>query len=80
MANFAIWMEGSGEAETAWVWRAKAHMQPHASPGAYVNFLNDEGEATVRASYRANYERLAAIKRVYDPDNLFRRNQNIPPT
>ena len=39
----------------------------------------DEGEARVRATYRDNYEQLAAIKRKYDPDNLFRVNQNIRP-
>jgi FAD/FMN-containing dehydrogenase len=48
--------------------------------GAYVNFLGDEGEIGVRAAYPgATWERLAAIKAQYDPDNLFRLNQNIPP-
>ena len=48
--------------------------------GAYVGFLRDEGEARVRAAYPgATWERLAAIKADYDPDNLFRLNQNIPP-
>ncbi len=48
--------------------------------GAYVGFLGDEGEARVRASYPgATWERLAAIKAHYDPTNLFRLNQNIPP-
>jgi FAD/FMN-containing dehydrogenase len=46
----------------------------------YVNFLhNDEGEARVRAAYGAHYDRLAAIKTRYDPDNVFRSNQNIRP-
>jgi hypothetical protein len=49
-------------------------------PGAYVNFLADEGEARVRQAYPGEtWQRLAAIKARYDPDNLFRRNQNIPP-
>jgi len=49
-------------------------------PGVYVNFLGDEGEARVRDAYPGStWERLAAIKARYDPTNLFRRNQNIPP-
>jgi FAD/FMN-containing dehydrogenase len=48
--------------------------------GAYAGFLGDEGEARVRAAYpAATWDRLAAVKAQYDPDNLFRLNQNIPP-
>jgi FAD/FMN-containing dehydrogenase len=48
--------------------------------GAYVNFLGDEGEARIRAAYPgATWDRLVEIKRRYDPTNLFRLNQNIPP-
>jgi FAD/FMN-containing dehydrogenase len=48
--------------------------------GAYVNFVADEGEARVRAAYPgATWDRLREIKRRYDPDNVFRRNQNVPP-
>jgi hypothetical protein len=47
----------------------------------YVNFLGDEGEARVRAAYPGStWDRLAAIKRRYDPTNLFRLNQNVPAT
>jgi FAD/FMN-containing dehydrogenase len=49
-------------------------------PGVYVNFLGDEGEARVREAYPGpTWERLAAVKARYDPGNLFRRNQNVPP-
>ncbi len=52
---------------------------PFATGGVYVNFMTaDEGER-VRAAYGPNYERLAQVKRKYDPDNLFRMNQNIKP-
>jgi len=52
---------------------------PFASGGVYVNFLTaDEGDR-VRAAYGPNYDRLTQVKRTYDPDNLFRMNQNIKP-
>ena len=46
---------------------------------AYVNYLGDEGPSAVKASYGANYARLAGLKKKYDPDNFFRFNQNIAP-
>jgi hypothetical protein len=52
---------------------------PYSAGGAYVNFMMDEGDARVRASYRGNYERLAVAKASYDPANVFRVNQNIQP-
>jgi FAD/FMN-containing dehydrogenase len=54
-------------------------LHPTSAGGAYVNFLMDEGEDRVRASYRGNYERLAQIKGRYDPENTFHVNQNIRP-
>ena len=54
-------------------------LHPYSAGGAYVNFMMDEGQERVQATYRDNYERLAAIKEKYDPDNLFRVNQNIKP-
>ncbi len=54
-------------------------MHPYSAGGAYVNFMMDEGEARVKATYRENYGRLREIKNKYDPDNLFRVNQNIKP-
>ena len=52
-------------------------LHPYSAGGAYVNMMMDEGQDRVRASYRDNYGRLAQIKATYDPDNLFRVNQNI---
>jgi hypothetical protein len=57
-------------------WEAE---HPHSAGGAYVNFMMDEGQERVRATYRDNYDRLAAVKRTYDPTNFFRVNQNIRP-
>ena len=54
-------------------------LHPYSAGGAYVNMMMDEGPDRVRASYRDNYDRLARIKAAYDPHNLFRGNQNIPP-
>ena len=55
-------------------------VHPFNLDGGYANFMmDDEGDARVRAAYGENYERLMAIKRKYDPANLFRVNQNIPP-
>jgi len=54
-------------------------LHPYGAGGAYVNFMMEEGEDRVRASYRGNYDRLAKIKAKYDPDNFFRVNQNIKP-
>ena len=56
-----------------------AALHPHSVGGSYVNFLMDEGEERVAGSYTGNLQRLAAIKTKYDPDNLFRANQNIKP-
>lgn len=55
-------------------------MQPHLEESVYVNNLGDEGPGRVQAAYGENYPRLAAVKRTYDPDNLFRANQNIDPS
>jgi hypothetical protein len=52
-------------------------MQPHLEGSVYVNNLGDEGPGRVRAAYGENYPRLVAVKATYDPDNLFRANQNI---
>jgi FAD/FMN-containing dehydrogenase len=55
-------------------------LHPYSAGGAYVNFMMDEGEDRVKATYGGNYKRLAEIKANYDPQNLFRVNQNIKPS
>ena len=54
-------------------------LHPYSAGGAYVNFMMDEGDDRIAASYRDNYKRLVEIKRKYDPNNLFCMNQNIKP-
>jgi FAD/FMN-containing dehydrogenase len=56
-----------------------AALHPHSAGGAYINFMMEEGQDRVRASYRGNYDRLTQIKQRYDPDNVFHVNQNIRP-
>jgi FAD/FMN-containing dehydrogenase len=55
-------------------------LHPYSSGGAYSNFMMDEGQERVKASYKHNYDRLAKIKAKYDPNNLFSVNQNIKPS
>ncbi|MFC9927810.1 FAD-binding oxidoreductase [Streptomyces sp. NPDC127190] len=55
-------------------------LHPYSMGGAYINFLGEaESADRVRGTYRGHYDRLAAVKRTYDPDNFFHANQNIPP-
>ena len=54
-------------------------LHPYSAGGAYVNFMMDEGQARVKATYGANYDRLARVKAAYDPTNRFRVNQNLRP-
>jgi FAD/FMN-containing dehydrogenase len=54
-------------------------LHPYSAGGAYVNFMMDEGQERVQATYGENYERLAKVKAHYDPDNVFHVNQNIRP-
>jgi hypothetical protein len=81
VAVIAIWLDAAEDAavHSGWtnsLWQA---IRPEGS-GVYVNFLEREGADRVRDAYPpATYARLAAIKRRYDPQNVFRFNQNIPP-
>jgi FAD/FMN-containing dehydrogenase len=81
MVNVAAVYERLAEAPVHEEWVTEfAEALRQSDHGAYVNFVGDEGEEAVRASYPGEtWDRLAAIKRRYDPGNLFRLNQNIPP-
>jgi hypothetical protein len=81
MANVAAFYEGPDDrpVREAWVANLAAALNQGIS-AAYVNFLGEEGAARVRDAYPGStWDRLAAIKARYDPTNLFRLNQNIPP-
>jgi hypothetical protein len=62
-----------------WVIAYWEALHPYSAGGAYVNFMMDEGQARVKATYGPNHARLAQVKAAYDPDNVFRVNQNILP-
>jgi FAD/FMN-containing dehydrogenase len=67
------------EKVSSWAKEYWSALHPYSAGGAYVNFLMEEGEDRIRATYGKNYDRLAKIKKRYDPANLFRVNQNIKP-
>jgi FAD/FMN-containing dehydrogenase len=78
----AVWVEGDKDAgaHIRWAREAFAALEPTAAGRAYVNFMADEGQERVRAAFGPErYARLRAVKRRYDPDNVFRRNANIAP-
>jgi Berberine and berberine like len=81
MANVAAVYATLDEAPVHEEWATEvAAALRQGDKGAYVNFVGDEGVEGVRAAYPGpTWDRLAAIKGEYDPDNLFRLNQNIPP-
>lgn len=84
-ANWAQVMVGvdpdpaNNEKTISWTKSYWDALHPFSAGGAYVNFMMDEGEERVKATYGDNYKRLVEIKNKYDPANLFRVNQNIRP-
>jgi FAD/FMN-containing dehydrogenase len=81
MTNVAAVFEDPDQSSEheAWVTDLASHLS-QGDTGAYVGFLGDDGEERVRAAYPGStWDRLAEVKARYDPDNLFRLNQNIPP-
>jgi len=81
MVNVAAFYDGAEERARRETWVADfAAALGGSRAGAYVNFLGDEGPARVREAYPGStWDRLAAVKARYDPTNLFRLNQNVPP-
>jgi FAD/FMN-containing dehydrogenase len=69
----------NAERITEWTKEYWEALHPYSAGGAYINFMMDEGQERIKATYRDNFERLVAIKNKYDPTNLFRVNQNIRP-
>ena len=83
--NYVIhskWFDAAGDqANIAWTRELRAALTPFATGGVYLNFIGDEGQDRVAAAYGPEtYARLRALKDRYDPDNVFRLNQNIAPT
>jgi len=76
----AAWQDPALDSERIqWVRDYYQATAPHSETGGYVNFMADDDQGRVQDNYRGNFTRLAEIKRRYDPDNLFRLNQNIQP-
>lgn len=65
---------------TQWARDYWRELHPHSAGGGYVNFMMEEGQERVAATYRDNYPRLLEVKRKYDPSNLFHVNQNVRPS
>ena len=76
-----MWEDSACDAQNiAYVRNLWSAMQPHSSGGFYPNYDAAAGESEIQAAFGAEkYARLVALKRQYDPDNLFRLNQNINP-
>ncbi|WP_372791569.1 FAD-binding oxidoreductase [Paraconexibacter sp.] len=77
---FVLWEDAADdERHISWGRGISADLKPFTTGGVYLNFIGDEGQDRVRAGFGDSYDRLARIKRQYDPDNVFRGNQNIAP-
>ncbi|HEU5098344.1 MAG TPA: FAD-binding oxidoreductase [Roseiflexaceae bacterium] len=73
------WEDGEAETHQSWVRAFWSETRQFSQAGTYVNFMSEDQNASVRAAYGPNYERLAAIKAKYDSENVFRLNLNIKP-
>jgi len=70
---------GDDDANIAWVKDTFGALAPYTADSVYVNYMADDDTARVQAAYGPCWDRLRQVKRTYDPDNLFRVNQNIKP-
>jgi FAD/FMN-containing dehydrogenase len=75
----AAWESGPAQPHFEWARGAEELLKPYATPGRYINFMGKGTPREIRAAYGPNALRLARIKAEYDPENLFRLNQNIAP-
>jgi FAD/FMN-containing dehydrogenase len=77
-----LWMAAAeSDKHVEWAREFSRAIQPHSTGAQYINFLGDEGEERVKAAYgEGKFARLVALKNKYDPENLFRLNQNIRPS
>lgn len=80
MNLLADWTDAADDAANmAWVRQLFAKLRPAMKPGVYVNFMSGDEQDRVPEAYSERWERMVAVKSHYDPHNLFRLNQNIPP-
>jgi FAD/FMN-containing dehydrogenase len=77
----SVWTDPADtDANIAWTRETFAAMRPHFAAGRWLNYLgDDQADDAIRGAYGPNYDRLRAVKRQYDPDNVFRSNHNIAP-
>lgn len=77
----AFWSDPARDAQArTWVKTFREKLRPFSSGGVWLNFIGDEGDMRIRSAFGdQNYGRLRAVKAVYDPDNVFRSNHNVPP-
>jgi len=82
--SLGIWpaWDDPGRDDDMRAWAREFHeaMAPYATGGVYANYLDRDEDDRIRAAYGGNYERLVAVKNEWDPENLFRVNQNVEPT
>ena len=79
----AMWMEPdpeTAEAHIAWARNLAEDLDEHSTDGVYLNYISDHEDERIRSTFGPKYDRLVALKNRYDPNNLFRLNQNIRPS